>query len=117
MSASKALRRLLRAAGVEYDTLGQYYTSVSSGYLGWVVRDNYDGTLMVCVGGRHSPEEAVEIITGRTATDRTATVTTTVDDDGVGTSTCDACGRASGEWFQYCPWCGRKFIKRRRKHV
>lgn len=112
MSASKALRRLLRAANVEYDSLGGYYTRVAADDLIWVARDNYDGTLALHVAGRHTPEDAIEIMRGRTTT-----VTTTVDDDGVGDSVCDGCGRTVGEWFQFCPWCGRRFVERRRKHV
>lgn len=112
MTASKRLRALLRAANIEYDTLGDYYTTTTIDGRRWVLRDNYDGTLALNLGGRYRPEDAVDAIRGRVETE----VHTVADEDGVGYSTCGACGRTVGEWFDYCPWCGARFREIVREH-
>lgn len=112
MTASKRLRALLRADGIEYGSLGDYYTTVTLDGHKWVIRDNYDGTVAIHLGGRFAPEDAVDAIRGRVET----IVHTVVDDDGVGYSTCGACGRVVGEWFDYCPGCGARFTEIVREH-
>lgn len=108
MTATETLRRLLSDAGVHYDVLGDYTTYATSEGLSWALKDNYDGTLSLNLGGRLSPEEAAATVVGRTAA-----VSTVVDDDGVGDTRCCQCGHTVGHWFTYCPWCGSRFVERR----
>ena len=106
MSASERLRALLRAENVEYGQLGACYTSVTLGGRKWVIRDNYDGTVAIHLGGRFAPEDAVALVCGSTAE-----MLVVSDEDGVGHSECRACGRTVGQHFNYCPWCGARFTE------
>lgn len=107
MSAADTLRRHLTGMGVPYDVLGSM-TMVHSDGITWAASDLYDGTLRLKVMQPLSPAEVVRIAT-KTQTGPHATMTSTCDEDGVGNSECDACGRTVGKHFRFCPWCGARF--------
>lgn len=111
MNGSETLRNLLDSANVKYDELGKYTTIVRNNGVSWTVYDNYDGTVSAYVTGKLSPDDALGIVT---LSEHVSTMTVVVDEDGLGRSTCDSCGRGVGEWFIYCPWCGSRFTERNR---
>ena len=108
MSAADILRKQLSALGVPYTVLGAM-TMIQMDGKTWAASDLYDGTLRLKVMQPLSPAEVVRIAT-KTQTGPHATMTSTCDEDGVGNSECDACGRTVGKWFAFCPWCGAKFV-------
>jgi hypothetical protein len=106
MSASETLRVNLESAGIKYGYLGGYYTNVATGDVMWVMRDNYDGTLSIDLGGNYTPDEVVAIITGHR---ESAAKRNVYYGDGVGHSECTACGRTVSIGSSYCQWCGVRF--------
>jgi len=104
MTATTTLRRHLDDAGIEYSPIGDGCTSVNVGDVSWHMQDAYDGTLTMRVISRVAPIQALDVI------GRTASVVTDADEDGVGHSSCSACGRTIRPSYRHCPWCGARLI-------
>jgi hypothetical protein len=83
------------------------------GGLLWLVDDNLDGTMNAATYvSDKTPDEVMRVITGH----GTAHVLTVCDEDGVGHSKCSRCHHIIGEWFRFCPWCGRRFTEIERSY-
>ena len=111
MTATETLRTHLQERGIHYGMLGGYTTRVSTDRVSWTIRDVYDGTLTLDSSRHFTPEEVIAII------DRSTKMSVVVDGDGVGRATCCSCGRTVGQYYAYCPWCGRRFDQKDVSHV
>lgn len=106
MSATSDLRLMLDEMGEPYVTSGGYTTLVKNDRFGFTVRDNYSSlrTFAVSLSKMLTIEDVVELVRGRTAK-----MTSTCDENGVGSSKCDACGGSVNRHDRFCRWCGARF--------
>lgn len=105
--ATLEVRRLLSEAGHDIKCYSEYHTVVHDAtdrY--WDLSDDLYGKLDIQTSMR--PNEFVTLL--ECMRTRTADKRTVVDEDGVGRSWCDACGRTVGQHYRHCPWCGAKFV-------
>lgn len=106
MTATTTLRRHLEDAGIHHEPRGRYMTAIFVGNVIWHAKDLYDGMLNLTAAGVLSPAQVVETLTGPHAT-----MTSTCNEEGIGHSECDACGRTVQRYMHFCPWCGARFVK------
>ena len=111
MTATGTLRRHLDERGIGYGVLGDYMTMIISERMSWTIRDAYDGTMTIESSRHFTPDEIIAIV------DRSTKMSVVVDGDGVGRATCCSCGRTVGQYYAYCPWCGREFNEKETSHV
>lgn len=105
--ATLTVRGLLSKAGYDVSGEGEYITTTTDGAGNvWELTDNLYGTLDAHTS--MEPDGFVALL--ECMRTRVANKKTFADDDGVGWSWCDMCGRTVGQHFRFCPWCGAKFV-------